>query len=522
MKVSIGNKRLNDKPVSQKEKGFYFKDLKFKTGNFKTCDFEHIVGNGYTITYLFRDSEFDRSNNYMSKNYLGTQFICVDVDGCDIHPTDFVESIRYKPSVIHTTFSNLTERKNNKYCYHLLYFFDDIIYGEDNFNLVFNMLSDDYDSFVDQNCKDCHRVIFTSNSDFSNYVYEDFGLTYKVEDFIYNDNVNERYDDIDDFFNKSNESSSWEKMSSLNKSYISPINLLSETIISQDKYEENSPKENMFNLDEGFHNDLYSMKRGEFIEKYSMIYPYFRETQIDESRFVNGYVDLRNEEYYDVPTSRWRWDTKNNRPYIPKVEKGNRNKMLWIDTCCLMKIQPDITKEHLVYLLISEVYRNFDNSDGEMTNWFIITKLKEVWDNLDKIKVRPLKKSFKIDKDYWLERGYTKDDWLSVIQIVMKEMKCNDIGGLYDLSLTVEQNLDMLKHYGVRTTKRTLIKWLEEIGQPVITDKQVRNNMVLDMYKQDTSRSSREIERLCLEKGVKVSYRTVQNIISDFMDTCVD
>ena len=64
----------------------------------------------------------------------------------------------------------------------------------------------------------------------------------------------------------------------------------------------------------------------------------------------------------------------------------------------------------------------------------------------------------------------------------------------------------------MNTTKRTLIRWLKDNGLPVITNKDIRNRMVIDLYKQDSSRSSREIERLCLERGVKVSYRTVQKI----------
>lgn len=505
MRISIGNKRLEDKPVSQREKGRYFKDLSFKTGEFRNSDFKQIIGQGLTITYLFKDKEFDRSNNYMSVNYVGTQFICVDVDGCDVPPTDFVENIRYKPSIVHTTFSNLTERKNYKYCYHLLYFFDDIIYGEDNFNMVFHMLTDDYYSFVDKDCKDCHRVIFTSNSSFSDYVYRDYDLTYKVDDFI-----KKKYDDISDFFSSSTEKEYCKKTVSQDKSTISSINLSSETKILQE--------DNKFSLNDGFWNDLYSLKRSGFIEKYSMTYPYFRETCVDQDKYVNGYADLRDMDYYDVPTSRWRWDVKNNRPYIPKVEKGNRNKMLWVDAVCLMKIKPDITREHLIYLLIAEVYKNFDNEDEQMSNWFIVNKAKEVWDKIDNLNARPLKKSFKIDKHYWLEKGYTNQDWLLVSKIIMKEMRCQDFGDMYDLSLTVEQNVAMFCEYDIKTTKRTLVKWCEENDIPYETDKQRRDRMVMAVFNEEPCRSSREIAALCEQMGIKVSHATVVKIIEKYGD----
>lgn len=502
MKISIGSKKLKEKPVTQKEKSVYFKDLRFRTGNFKSMDIEKIVGGGYTITYLYKDNVFDRTNSYMKTNYVGTQFICVDVDGCEVHPYDFVENIRYKPSVIHTTFSNLTERKGYRYCYHLLYFFDDIIYGEDNFHHVFRELTLDYDSYVDRNSKDCHRVIFTSNSDFENYVFMDYGVTYKVDDFICKKRSGEGYDNIEDFFSST-------PTTSLNVSY-------NDTGIKN----ENKgvvPQDNTFHIEEGFLKDLYNMKRKDFIQKYHRIYPYFRETYIDPNQYKDGYVDLRGKDYYDVPTSRFQWDKVNKRPHIPRVKEGMRNKMLWIDTVCIMKIKPDIKKEHLVFLLVKEVYDHFDNKDGEINVGTIITKVKEVWNrDIDRINITPLKKSFKIDKDYWFGKGYTRKDWLKITKMIMKEMKCYDIGNLYDFSLTLEENLTLLKSYGLKITKRYLKKWLKELNQPYITDKDKRDKMVIDFHNEDDTRSSRDIERLCNDRGVKVSYRTVQNIITNY------
>ena len=86
------------------------------------------------------------------------------------------------------------------------------------------------------------------------------------------------------------------------------------------------------------------MKRSQFIAEYSSVYPYITQTEIDLTRYVNGFVDLRNEEYYVVPTSQYRWDTERQRPYIPKIKEGFRTTMLWLDIIHFMKIVPDITK----------------------------------------------------------------------------------------------------------------------------------------------------------------------------------
>lgn len=177
-----------------------------------------------------------------------------------------------------------------------------------------------------------------------------------------------------------------------------------------------------------------------------------------------------------------------------------------------MKIVPDITKEYLVYLATTEVYRNFDNSDKQLDNMFIINKCKEVWNNIDNIHVKPIRKSFKIDKNYWLERGM--DNWLSITNHIRRQMKCDEFGSLYDCSQTIEENIRAFRDYGVRTTVNTLKKWLEENEIPYITNKQVRNGHVIKFYEEDPTRSSREIERLCKENGIDINYRTVQRILA--------
>ena len=48
------------------------------------------------------------------KNYIGTDFIIIDIDSIDLTMDEVIDRASYKPTIIHTTFSNLTEKKNNK------------------------------------------------------------------------------------------------------------------------------------------------------------------------------------------------------------------------------------------------------------------------------------------------------------------------------------------------------------------------------------------------------------------------
>ena len=445
----------------------------------------------------------------MTNNYLGTQFICVDIDSCEINPKEFVEKIHYKPTIYHTTFSNLTEEKGFKWCFHLYYCFDGIIYGEKNFNKVFEALTNDYSEYVDNKARDCHRCIFTSNCTLDNYMFNNSNIIYNVSDFINDESSN--YDDLSTFFNENN---GWEKNNSLNKSCTSN-NLSRQAKISQDTKTENTSICNDWNLDEVFFNDLNSLNRSVFIKKYESTYPYITNTIINESYFVNGYADVRNINYYVVPSAQYKWNTATNKAEIRKVQNGNRNTMLFIDAIAFMKIIPNITKEYLVYLLVTEVYKNFINADGQLTNHFIITKAKEVWENINNLTLEPIKKSFIIDKNYWLQRG--KNNWLEVARIIMKEMKSNEFGELYDFNCTVEENLKAFEYYGVKTKKQTLLKWLKENGLDYKTDKDYRNERIIEVYKKNKNLSSRQIEIMMKNEGIKVSYKTIQNVIKEFV-----
>ena len=59
------------------------------------------------------------------------------------------------------------------------------------------------------------------------------------------------------------------------------------------------------------------------------------------------------------------------------------------------------------------------------------------------------------------------------------------------------------------------MRWLEENGYPYDTDKDLRNRLILQFHNEDPIRSSRDIEKLCADAGVRVSYRTVQKIVAE-------
>lgn len=503
MKLTIANKRLNQKPNSNTEKANYFKGIVFKTGNFSLDTFEKIIKNGYTITYIFKDDVFDRSNHYMANNYVGTQFICVDVDKSDVSPKNFVESIKYKPTYLHTTFSNLTPQKENKYCFHLIYCFNDIIRGEEDFNTVFEILSEDYSDYVDSAAKDCHRVIFTSNSSNDNFELYKYDCIYNVNDFIPNTG-NEEIDNLDTFFDvntfgKNNK----------NAYILNPTNNIQD---NEKKFPTEKTKNigtNSFNLDNQFWEDLNTMSRSMFLHKYLDIYPYITSSRATEEQLFKTdsgiyYEDWRNKDYYEVP-SKYRYI--NGERKIVKVEAGNRTKSLMFDCLVFIKIIPNITKEYLVTMLVNEVYKHYNNTDKELSNYKIIGIAKYGWDLKENININPIKKKFKIVFTESMKKN-------AAVGVLNKLMKDDEIGNNLDLSISLEDNIKYFKDNGIKITKQRLVQFCKDYDINLLTDKEIRDNKVMDLHRENESLSSRELEKICKENGINISYRTIQNIIN--------
>lgn len=504
MKLTIANKKLLSKPVTNLDKAKYFKNIKFKTGNFKIDTFKKVISNGYTLTYLFKDEEFERDNHYMSNNYYGTQFICVDIDSCEINPIEFVESIKFKPTLLHTTFSNLTPQKGSKWCFHLFYVFDEVIIGENNFDLVFQKITDDYSDYVDKCAKDCHRCIFTSNPTLPNYIFKDYGIIYSVNDFLPK-TQSEEFDDIDTFFN---ENSNGKKIQSAN--ILTTINNIQGNDNNFPKEKKNEIKSNDWNLDKDFWEDLNTMQRGTFLNKYLEIYPIINRTLPTNEQIVylNGiiYENWKGYNYYEVP-SKYRYIKSSGKRQVVKVQNGNRTKSLMFDCLCFIKCNPNITKEWLVTMLVNEVYRYYDNSDKEFNNYKILGIAKYGWNMKDSINIEPLKKSFKIQVSTEMSKN-------KAVGLINKLNKDEEIGNLIDLSISLEENIKVFKENGVKITKQRLVQFCNDYQIEILSDKQLRDKAVIDCWEKNNKPSSRKMEELLKEQGIKISYKTIQSIIN--------
>lgn len=509
MKITISNKTCTHKPTKEESGKFFGKDFNFTTVECDYRDIRTIIENGYVITFLYNDNHFVRANNYMSKNYKGTQFICVDVDESDLTADQLIERMKYKPTFYHTTFSHKTEKKNYKNCYHFYYVLDKVIENEGNFNTLFNLFTTGIEDIYDKAAKDCHRCIYTTNKNNEYYEFKEVGSIYNPDELLSTNTTTTI--SFSEFV--SNSTTNWEKTEISNIS-TTHTDIFKSSEISQPTTERCILTSNDFNLDPEFFNDLNSMSRGEFVMEYCDVFPYRTHTEIDYSLFKDGYADVRGIDYYEVPTAQYRWDKEQGRAVIKKIENGHRDSMLWLDGIAFMHIIPNITKEYLVYLMVREVYEHFLNGDKEFNNYKIVQKAKQVWTNINNLSITPIKKNFVLDRGYWIKHGISPKD---AVSLVRKQIKDTDLGSLYDCNLTLEENIEEFKEYGVKCTKKRLIQWCEENNIEYLTNKEYRNSLIVYYYKEDNKRSSREIERLLKENNnIEVSYKTIQTVLTNF------
>jgi len=501
MKISIANKRLTTKPQTNQEKARYFKDLAFTTYNVKLEDLATLVGQGATITYTFKDSHFTRSNNYMSHNYKGTQFICVDIDKCSITPNDFVQGLIFQPYLVHTTFSNMSEAKDNLFCFHLIYVLDKEIEGEEAFQQAFENITNSYSEYVDQAAKDCHRVIFTSNSQLPNYECTVYGNITKVEDILTVEET-EKYDTLEAIFSADE---------TVSKFTNATIFTFTNNIVAKEKNETKQTTNN-FSLSDTFFADLNGMSRKDFIQKYESVYHIQRSTPITQEMVYDTregiiFADLRDIEYYEVP-SKYRWNAEQNKYLVSHVQNGQRTKQLMYDAVSFRAVNPSITKEELVYSLVNEVWRYYDNKDKELSNYKILGIAKFAYE-LEKVNVEPIKRKYKLISHY----GYTNTE---AVGIMNKYMKDAEIGEWYDGLQTVEENLQTLKKNGISCKKERLIQFIEDWGFEPLTIKDIRNNKILAIWEENKEKSIRELVEVCKDNGVKVSKDTIQRVIAKY------
>lgn len=246
-----------------------------------------------------------------------------------------------------------------------------------------------------------------------------------------------------------------------NTTYNCDKNIYSKSAIKNNKEKK---KRNGITLNCTFEKDLNELDFNQFLMKYRNKYEYFANTPLT---FNNGYA-LIPDNYYEIKR-KWVNDTYETSTGIKDIRTvyrlkdgdGRRDKM-FVQCLIRRKIKPDITLEELVFNLACERQWYFNNDDNQLNNKELIRIATNAM-NVEEITIPPTAtgKKFIVDKAYWAERDINANQ---AKQMIKKMIKNEEIGNLYDPSLTDKENLAIFKQYNVECSKRTLATWKKENG----------------------------------------------------------
>lgn len=397
--------------------------------------FVELIKQGYCFCHCFKSSgEILIQKEKTKANFTETQMVFVDIDNFEISMNDFVNKLSKKPTVAYTTRNNLTEYSKWLYRFRLCYLFDTPITSDEEY-------TNTYQAILQSIRKDIPTLKKEEDTHLKSSAQQIAGNALPNIDLIQIDSI---YSKTDFPFENNNVSSFFFYKSETEK----PIRKPKEIVIS----------------DKVFISDVNNLNSTDLIRKYKGLYPYFDRTKLN---FKDGYA-LLPDDYQEIYRS-WYRDTLEktngdiiNLTQIKKHRDGDRRrKKLFIAGLIMKKILPTITFEHLLFNLICERTWHYDNSDGVLTN----SVLSDIAKNVINIPVEEIrlqsrhKKKFIIDKAYCVEHGISPN---KMKNIVRKKLKDEEIGNLYDVSLSLSENLSNFKQMGMKIGKTKLYAWCLE------------------------------------------------------------
>lgn len=420
--------------------------LRFNRSFINISEFEEYIKKGFCFCHWFdtKADEFSISEK-SSKNFERANVIFVDVDDYDIEMKQFVNGLSMKPTVYYTTPNNLNPSKGNKYRFRLCYVFrEDMRTCEmfaSTYKAIINSIRKDNPSYPDKDkCGGTAAQYFNGNGTCNCEVYTTNNV-YKLADFDVSFVVEPQHK-----------------------------NIVVATGKDCNRTTKDDKRLTAFSItDKDFINDLNTLLPSELLDKHKEQYGYFDHSELS---FNDGYA-LIPKDYHEIYRC-WYLETETNKngntrkvSVVKKIRDGEgRRKCLYIGALIRRMIRPNISFEHLLYNLIAERQWYYDNSDKVLTN----DVLMQIANNalnipIEKINIKTKRKpsKFKVDKSYCLQNGIKPK---AMVGIVRRKLKDEEIGKLYDFNLSVKQNLELLKAYGLKIGLSRLYEFCDRNNIP--------------------------------------------------------
>lgn len=390
-------------------------------------EFVKRISSGYGYCSIFDNDEFGNWGK-SDKYFCYTQVISIDVDHSPISLNEALDKIKTTPSMAYNTFSN--GNGNNEYAFRLVYLFDEPIEGVNKTKLylysICKIVSDELNIKVDANAKKVSQY-FNGTNDINVFVSD---YVYELDDFIINEN------------------------NTINNSDISKVQ--SKTIREE---------ENIIDLGCTFIKDYWILPYTKLLLKYANVMKDIQNTELEipneDTPLIYFPKDYREIKRYWYLNENEDGDKKD---YIRKIKDGDgRRKILFINGIIRRLIWNSISFQNLLYNLVFEFIHYMLNDGNKIDKHTLFNIAKNVMKaDLDKYdSLGRTTRKFMVNPYYCQKYNLSKR---AVINKSRSKIDYNEVGNLYDFSMTDKENIEIMKEYGIQISLRSLKEWKKKNG----------------------------------------------------------
>lgn len=405
---NVENRKYAPETTSDKVKIVYKDD----NGN------DNKKGGQYLIYQSGKNKGFFKMSAKRNDLFKGSYTVFVDIDkesySDDIE--EYIGALTYTPTITYTSFSDKVDKESTGYSrrFRMVYVFDNMLTKEEFYHVSNYIIADLQDMTNEELYDDCGSdpvQYFNGANPSEHECYKSY-LVYSVTDFPELTWAEQLmgYDEDDDICVKCDEAVEF------NGDFIEDL-------------------KNRKDLDKVLH---YWFHKGG--------YRYFTKPEIN----FDGKDYARVEDYMELL-------------YMPKkIEDGcKRRKKLLIRAILRRLIKPEVTPDELLYNMIIDVQRFFDNTDGVLDLDCLMVRVQRAYcADLDEFKEKFVNgktcrmSKFVVNPDI--------EDKRSIISRARTEITNSTIAENYDVTKSVKENLEILKDKGFEISERHLYRWVKK------------------------------------------------------------
>lgn len=447
--ASCTHKAYKHKPIVNKTlKINEYKDMIFSRKEYTIEKFIEDVKSGYSFAYCFNDNN-KPFKCWMKKdeNFSSTKIIAVDIDDNLISMNDYIEQLPLKPTIAYTSPSNMQEGKG--YRFRLIYCFDDEIKSVSEYKRVYYYLIYKNSIELEDDCMQSPSQLYNGNANDDIEIYQSDNI-YNLKNIIISiESINQNKIENDTQIN----------LIDTDKKIDEKYQQLKEEVSNRLK-NENAAQINLNDtsiFDRDFLSDYYRLNRTKFLLKYNYyLIDVQRESKMND-------VDCRFSEYpndYVRIPIKYR-SRKNIKKHIRFKDGEKRHKFIHIAGLVFKKLNPTVTAEQMLYLLVDEIYNNYDNKDNKFDKNYMINLTIQVMNEpielLEEMKMHNMPK-YRVNKDFC---AATFQSACSVSNQIRREQRYKEIDKYYDKTKTQIENLEILQQNNVKCSIATLKRYVK-------------------------------------------------------------